>query len=82
MARLRGAARRQIREAGYHGAHPGAGDIHGGVGVGVHITPRGGIISSLALGCGDGQCLVHVGRVHQQARLVRSAGEDEFAALV
>lgn len=81
MAGLRRPAGLQVREAGYHGAHPGAGHIHRGVGVGVHIT-RGGIISSLALRRGDGQCLVHVARVHQQARLVRSAGEDEFAALV
>lgn len=82
VAGLRGAAGLQVREAGDHGAHPGAGHVHGGVGVGVHITTRGGIISSLALGCGDGQCLVHVGGVHQQAGLVRSAGEDQFAALV
>lgn len=82
VAGLSRAAGLQVGEAGDHGAHPGAGDVDWGVGVGVHITARGGIISSLALGCGDGQCLVHVGRVHQQARLVRSGGEDEFAPLV
>lgn len=82
VAGLRRAAGLQIRQAGYHRAHPRAGYIHGRVGVGVHITARGWIVSSLALGCCDSQSLIHVGRVHQQTRLMSSAGEDEFAALV
>lgn len=79
---LRRAAGLQVRETGYHGTHPGAGDVHRGVGVGVHVTTRGRIISSLALCGGDGQCLVHVGGIYQQAGLVRSTREDQFTALV
>lgn len=56
----------RVGQAGDHGAHPGAGHVHRGVGVGVHVGPGRRLVSRLALRRRQGQGLVHVPGVHQQ----------------